>query len=273
MIGRGALSPARVVERIPGSARIALFRAKHRARPEPAPGPVPAPPGDNILRTRSGSVELVMSYAGASVRNFCGEAAFALASSLFWLIIPSALLFPVVALAGVTMRSDAYSVFLLALGSAALLYFAVLFLLQLPRVLRIGFAPAARPVKVRVVRWWPTRRIKLSALSAITIIEYRYRQVGENAAGDAQRETISRLPYRIDVVLHRVDGRSRTVEGKGHQGWKPDTRDVYGPLGDLLAPAGLTIGRQVKWAREPRVSSSGYFSPGSGGANGLGGGC
>jgi hypothetical protein len=156
MIGRGALSPARVVERIPGGARIALFRAWHRARPEPAPGPVPAPPGDNILRTRSGSVELVMSYAGASVRNFCGEAALALASSLFWLIVPSALLFPVVAFAGFTLRSDAYSVFLLALGSAALLYFAVLFLLQLPRVLRISFAPAARPVKVRVVRWWPS---------------------------------------------------------------------------------------------------------------------
>ena len=110
-----------------------------------------------------------------------------------------------------------------------------------------------------------------SALSGITVTEYRYRRPRETAAGDAQRETISRLPYRIDAVLHRVAGGSWTVRGKGGEAWRPDTRDMYGPLAGLLAPAGLTVDRQLVWTQEPVRHNQRWFSPGSGGANALGG--
>jgi hypothetical protein len=233
-----------------------------------------------------------MSHAGMSGRNFRRETAGALAWSFFGLFIAAPVLFTIAALADPTsgaMSSDS----VLAASSATLLCFAVLVLLRLPRVLRISFAPADAPAHVRVVRWWRVRRIPVSALSGITVIEHRYRRPGETAAGDAQRETISRLPYRIDAVLHRVAGGSWTVRGengqqwdqnakkmrdmltsaglsKGDQGWRPDTRNMYGPLVELLAPAGLTIDRQLTWTQRP-VRRDQWFSPGSGGANALGG--
>lgn len=271
MNGKDKLSPVRVAERLQGSALVSMFFAKSRVRPKPTPVPVPAPPGDDVFRRRAGSVELILSYAGASRRNFCRDAAVALVRSLFWLIFPAALSFPIMA---AVWASAGYvsAVSLLVWGTVGLLIFVALTLQEWPRILRISFAPATGPMKVRVVRWWWTRRIKVSALSAITIVEYRYRARYENAGGDTQRETISRLPYRIDAILHRADGGSRIVRGEGHRGWRPDPRGMYGPLGDLLAPVGLTIDRQVKWTREPTARRSRYFSPGSGGANGLGGG-
>jgi hypothetical protein len=210
-----------------------------------------------------------MSHAGMSGRNFRGEAACALVSSFFGLFIVAPLLFVIAAAAHPTLGAMS-SASVLAASSATLLCFAVLVLLRLPRALRISFAPADGPAHVRVVRWWRVRRIPVSALSGITVIEYRYRRWRETAAGDAQRETISRLPYRIDVVLHRGAGGSWTVRGKGGEAWRPDTRDMYGPLADLLAPAGLEIDRQLIWTQEP-VRHSQWFSPGSGGANALGG--
>jgi hypothetical protein len=246
--------------------------AKYRGRPKPAPGPepVPAPRGDDVLRTRAGQVELIMSHAGLSGRNLRGEAAWALASSSFYgLFMVAPVLFVIASLADPTSGAIAPAS-ALAAGSATLLCFAILVALRLPRALRISFAPADGPADVRVVRWWRVRRIPVSALSGITVIEYRYRRPRETAAGDAQRETLSRLPYRIDAVLHRVAGGSRTVRGKGGEAWRPDTRDMYGPLARLLAPAGLTVDRQLTWTQEP-VRHAQWFSPGSGGANALGG--
>jgi hypothetical protein len=212
-----------------------------------------------------------MSHAGISGRNFRGETAWALASSCFYgLFMVAPMLFVIADAVGHTSSGAISPASALAAGSAALLCFAVLVTLRLPRALRISFAPAGGPAHVRVVQWWRVRRIPVSALSGITVIEYRYRPWRETAAGDAQRETISRLPYRIDAVLHRAAGGSRTVRGKGGEAWRPDTRDMYGPLADLLAPAGLEIYRQLIWTPEP-VRHSQWFSPGSGGANGLGG--
>jgi hypothetical protein len=253
--------------------RVAMFLVKYRGRPKPAPGPkpVPAPRGDDVLRTRAGRVELIMSHAGMSGRNLRGEAAWALASSFFYgLFMVAPMLFVIADLAGHTSSGAISPASALAASSATLLCFAVLVILRLPRALRISFAPADGPAHVRVVRWWRVRRIPVSALSGVTVIEYRYRRSRETAAGDAQRETISRLPYRIDVVLHRVAGGSWTVRGKGGEAWRPDTQDMYGPLADLLAPAGLAIDRQLIWTQEP-VRHSQWFSPGSGGANALGG--
>jgi hypothetical protein len=214
-----------------------------------------------------------MSHAGLAGRNFRGEAAWALASSFFYgLFMVAPVLFVIADVAGHTSSGAISPASALAAGSATLLCFAVLVAVRLPRALRISFAPADSPAHVRVVRWWRVRRIPVSALSGVTVIEYRYRRSRETAAGDAQRETISRLPYRIDAVLHRdraADG-SWTVRGKGGEAWRPDTRDIYGPLAGLLAPAGLTIDRQLIWTQEP-VRHSQWFSPGSGGANALGG--
>jgi hypothetical protein len=220
---------------------------------------------------RAGQVELIMSHAGMSRRNFRGEAAWALAASFFYgLFMAAPVLFVIADLVGHTSSGAIAPASALAAGSATLLCFPVLVTLRLPRALRISFAPADGPAHVRVVRWWRVKRIPVSALSGITVIEYRYRRSRETAAGDARRETISRLPYRIDAVLHRVAGGSWTVRGKGGDAWRPDTRDMYGPLADLLAPAGLTIDRQFVWTQEP-VRHSQWFSPGSGGANALGG--
>jgi hypothetical protein len=234
--------------------------------------PAPAPRGDDVLRMRAGRVELIMSHAGMSRRNFRGEAAWALAASFFYgLFIAAPVLFVIAYMVGPTTSSNAMApASALAAGSATLLCFPVLVTQRLPRALRISFAPADGPAHVRVVRWWRVRRIPVSALSGITVIEYRYRRSRETAADDPQRETISRLPYRIDAVLHRVAGGSWTVRGKGGDEWKPDTRDMYGPLADLLAPAGLTIDRQLVWTQKP-VRHNQWVSPGSGGANALGG--
>jgi hypothetical protein len=210
-----------------------------------------------------------MTYAGLSRRNFREEAITAVVSSFLGLFIAAPIFFVVAAVADPTLGPMS-SASVLAASSATLLCFVVLALLRMPRVQRISFAPVPGPAHVRVVRWWRTRRIPVSALSGITIIEYRYRWSGQTAAGDAQRETISTLPYRIDAVLHRAGGGSRIVRGKSGQPWKPDTRDMYGPVADLLAPAGLTIDRQVNWTQRP-VRQSQWFSPGSGGANALGG--
>jgi hypothetical protein len=279
--------------------RIAVYFAKYRERPKsvpgpkPVPGPVPAPPGDDVLRMRSGQVELIMSHAGMSGRNFRRQTAGAIVPSFFGLFLAAPVLFTIAALADPTSRAMSPAS-VLAASSATLLCFVVLVILRLPRALRISFTPADGPAHVRIVRWWRVRRIPLSALSGITVIEYRYRRSGETAAGDAQRETISRLPYRIDAVLHRVVGGSWTVRGqdgqqwdhytrkmhdtlasaglaKGDQEWwRPDTRNMYGPLAELLAPAGLTIDRQPIWTQRP-VRHDRWFSPGSGGANALGG--
>ncbi len=252
-----------------------MFPAKYRGRPKsvawpkPVPGPVPATRGDDVLRMRPGQVELIMSHAGMSGRNFRVEATWALVSSFFGLFLVAPMLF-VIASAADPRLGAMSSASVLAASSATLLFFVVQVFLRLPRALRISFAPADSPARVRVVRWWRVRRIPVSALSGVTVIEYRYRRPGETAAGDAQRETISRLPYRIDAVLHRVAGGSRTVRGKGGEAWRPDTRDMYGPLADLLAPAGLAIDRQLIWTQRPERHSQ-WFSPGSGGANALGG--
>ena len=250
------------------AARIATSLVNYLWPPAPAPErkPVPAPRGDDVLRTRSGSVELIVSAAALSQRNFRVEAAGALLSSCFGLLFAVPICFGIaVGLApdGFTPASALFA------SSGALLCYAVLVVLQMPRALRIGFAPVPDPAYVRVVRWWRTRRISVYALSGITVIEYRYRPSGATAAGDAQRETISTLPYRIDAVLHRVAGGSWTVRGSDG-GWKPDPRDMYGPLADLLAPAGLTVDRQVTWIQRP-VTYTRWFSPGSGGANSVGG--
>jgi hypothetical protein len=268
MIGKGIPSSVRVVERLSGSARIITSLAKYKARPKSAPGPVPAPRGNDVLRTGPDSVELIMSSAGVSPRNFRREAASAVVSSFLGLFFVAPILFAIAAIAD-PAPGAIRPVPALAAGSATLLCFAVWVFLRWPRVLRIRFAPAAGPVDVGVVSWWRTRRIPLSALSGITVTEYRYRRSGETANGDAQRETISSLPYRVDAVLHRVGGGSRTVQGKSSRGWKPDTRDMYGPLADLLAPAGLTIDRQVIWTQK-QIPRNQWSSPGSGGANGLG---
>jgi hypothetical protein len=158
-----------------------------------------------------------MSHAGMSRRNFREETALALVSSFFGLFIAAPILFVIAALVDPTSGAMS-SVSVLAASSATLLCFAVLVLLRMPGALRISFAPVVGPGHVRVVRWWRTRRIPVSALSGITIIEYRYRRSRETAAGDAQRETISTLPYRIDAVLHRVTGGSWTVRGKTRPG-------------------------------------------------------
>jgi hypothetical protein len=119
----------------------------------------------------------------------------------------------------------------LAAGIATFACYAFLVFLDRPPVLRVSFAPRASPTDVRVARWWRARRVPLSGLSAVKIVAYRYRRSGETPAGDAQRETIS----------------------------------------SLLAPAGVTVDRQVIWTQRP-VTRNQYFSPGSGGAN-FGGGC
>jgi hypothetical protein len=277
MIGKGMLPSVQVVERLPGSARItnslAKYRARRKPKPKPAPGPVPAPRGNDVLRTGPDSVELILSYAGVSRRNFRQEAGSALGVSCGYLFFAALISFVLADLADSSPSGAIRPVAALAAGSATLLCYAAAALLLWPRVLRISFAPAARPVDVRVVRSWRTRRIPVSALSGITFIEYRYRRDGETAGGDAQRETISSLPYRIDAVLHRVGGGSLTIRGASsrawYRAWKPDTRDMYDPLADLLAPAGLVIDRQVSWTQHP-VSHGQWFSPGSGGANGAG---
>jgi hypothetical protein len=217
-----------------------------------------------------------MSRAGLSRRNLRQEIVYNLVRSFFGLFVVAPILFVIADAADPTSGAMA-SVAVLAAGIATFACYAFLVFLDRPPVLRVSFAPRASPTDVRVVRWWRTRRVPLSGLSAVKIAEYRYRRSGETPAGDAQRETISSLPYRIDVVLYRAAGGWWTVRGKDRwtwkdsRGWKPDTRETYGPLASLLAPAGVTVDRQVIWTQRP-VTRNQYFSPGSGGAN-FGGGC
>ena len=250
------------------AARIATSLVNYLWPPAPAPErkPVPAPRGDDVLRTRSGSVELIVSAAALSQRNFRVETAGALLSSCFGLLFAVPICFGIaVGLApdGFTPASALFA------GSGALLCYAVLVVLQMPRALRIGFAPV------------PDRRMSVSCggggPGGYRSTRCRGSRSSSTATGrrarlppaTRERETISTLPYRIDAVLHRVAGGSWTVRGSDG-GWKPDPRDMYGPLADLLAPAGLTVDRQVTWIQRP-VTYTRWFSPGSGGANSVGG--
>jgi hypothetical protein len=273
MISMGALSDA-AMGRLPRSARVTTFLTRRQARPQPDPGPVPAPPGDDILRTRPGSVDMILSHAGASPENFLaamGSGAIKAVAFAIFLAFPAVVVVPIV-YSGDQTSTGGLRIAVLALGAAALLFFIGLLFAGVPAVLRLRFATAGDSVKLRVVQLRPTRLRRFSALSSITIVEYRYRRPGELPADDAQREIISSLPHRIDVALHRTDGSLRLFRGESHKGWQPDPRNLYGPLAELLAPAGVTIERRFIWTDKKLVPPrpNRYVSPGSGSANVMG---
>jgi hypothetical protein len=231
--------------------------------------------GQDIVQVQVGSVGLVMSAGGVSKRDFRFHATVAVLSAVFYAMLVAGPLWLIAAVVcapfwppgngpNASLVAPTPALFVGALNIAL---GTVLAWSRWPHVLRVTFTPAERPTQVRVVRWWRTSRLPISALSAVTVIEHRERPRGGTPATDATRAPTVGVLRRVDAVLHRADGRARLVRGGIGKIWYPDSEHIYDRLADLLAPMDIAIHREICWRRPSPPPSTRWFSPGSGGAN------